>query len=348
VNNSTVLDFEVFPSFSLVVKVQDNGNGNLSSQANILVSLLDLTELPVNATWPLAMNASPSAPNGNFSAGNMVYGTGIGNISFIGAYASTWAYNGTSLAAAIANNDYLQFILSPTKGNNLNINTISLYRGVSGGSMSFSLFYSTDASFASYVIGGSVTDFNNTSLMQSSFGGMNISVTNGQTLYVRIYGWNGGISNYLRTKNVLISGTSWATPATGSAGGIANFGNNSSPIIANLSPANPPSDESSDIMNQQLVLKSGLSEGITSHYAVNKVRIFPNPVTDGILNVELEDGNDEQFDLVIFDLSGKSLEKRHYEHMNNVSLDLSAYPTGIYAINIHSFNFNFSDKVILK
>ena len=62
VSNSTALNFEGIPSFALVVKVQDNGVGNLSSQASITVSVIDINEAPVivNQSFSLAENS----PNG--------------------------------------------------------------------------------------------------------------------------------------------------------------------------------------------------------------------------------------------------------------------------------------------
>jgi len=47
VANSTILDFESFPSFQLTVLVEDDGQGNLTDQANITVNLLDVNENPV-------------------------------------------------------------------------------------------------------------------------------------------------------------------------------------------------------------------------------------------------------------------------------------------------------------
>jgi hypothetical protein len=77
-------------------------------------------------------------------------------------------------------------------------------------------------------------------------------------------------------------------------------------------------------------------------------RIFPALVANRILNVELEDGIGEQFDPVIFDISGKSLLKGHNEQLNTISLDLSVFPPGMFIHQIRSLYFSFSDKFILK
>ncbi len=44
--NTTVLDYETTPVFSLTVQVQDNGVGNLTAQATITVNLTDVNEIP--------------------------------------------------------------------------------------------------------------------------------------------------------------------------------------------------------------------------------------------------------------------------------------------------------------
>jgi VCBS repeat-containing protein len=47
VTNTSVLNFEVTPSFALVVKVTDNGNPSLNAQATITINLTDVNEAPV-------------------------------------------------------------------------------------------------------------------------------------------------------------------------------------------------------------------------------------------------------------------------------------------------------------
>ncbi|NVO04323.1 MAG: right-handed parallel beta-helix repeat-containing protein, partial [Bacteroidetes bacterium] len=69
VATSAALNFEVTPTFTLGIKVQDNGTGTLSSQATITVSLTDVNELPT------INNQSFSIPE------NSVNGTEIGTIA---------------------------------------------------------------------------------------------------------------------------------------------------------------------------------------------------------------------------------------------------------------------------
>lgn len=47
VTNGSELNFEVNPTFSLLIKVADNGNPSLSSQATITIKLTDVNEPPI-------------------------------------------------------------------------------------------------------------------------------------------------------------------------------------------------------------------------------------------------------------------------------------------------------------
>ena len=62
VNNSAALNFEVITTFGLTVRAQDNGQGNLYSQATITVNLTNVNENPniSNQTFSIAENS----PNG--------------------------------------------------------------------------------------------------------------------------------------------------------------------------------------------------------------------------------------------------------------------------------------------
>jgi hypothetical protein len=62
VATQSALNFETIPSFALVMKVQDNGAGSLSSQATITVNLVNVNESPViyNQSFSIVENS----PNG--------------------------------------------------------------------------------------------------------------------------------------------------------------------------------------------------------------------------------------------------------------------------------------------
>ena len=80
--------------------------------------------------------------------------------------------------------------------------------------------------------------------------------------------------------------------------------------------------------------------------SVTSQEIYPNPVTNGILNVKKNQQINEQFMLSIWDMSGKLLLNKQYEQGYSFSLDISEYPPETYLIQIRSRTFQISDKFI--
>ncbi len=76
--------------------------------------------------------------------------------------------------------------------------------------------------------------------------------------------------------------------------------------------------------------------------------IYPNPVTNGILNIRFDERVQEKFELLIYEMSGKLLIKKQFEQVNSLSLDLSPFPPGVYLIKYLSPDFQFSDKFIIR
>ena len=56
VATASAINFEATPSFALVVKVQDNGTGSLSSQATVTVTILNVNEKPVIVDQTFSVN----------------------------------------------------------------------------------------------------------------------------------------------------------------------------------------------------------------------------------------------------------------------------------------------------
>ena len=137
-----------------------------------------------NANWALTTNGNPS--NTGYLTGSAISGGGgIGTISYgtNGAYSNNWAT--TTLAAAQIANDYYQYNCTATA--NVSITSISvsmMYNHPIG--MSAAFFYSINGS--AYVQAGTnfVVDQN---ITQFTAGGLNLSVLNGQTFSLRVYGW---------------------------------------------------------------------------------------------------------------------------------------------------------------
>ncbi len=61
VSNSQALNYEATPQFNLIVRVQDNGEGNLSASATITVNLIDVNEAPQMSGINIQINENSPA-----------------------------------------------------------------------------------------------------------------------------------------------------------------------------------------------------------------------------------------------------------------------------------------------
>jgi hypothetical protein len=116
VANSSVLNFETTPIFSLVVKVQDNGTGSLSSQATITISLLNINEVPLisNQTFSTAENSANGTAVGTVIASDPDAGQVLTFSILSGNTSGAFAINTASGAITVANSAALNFETTPT------------------------------------------------------------------------------------------------------------------------------------------------------------------------------------------------------------------------------------------
>ena len=115
VSNSTALNFELNPTFSLIVKVQDNGVGNLSSQATITILLADANEAPVisNQSFSIAENSAIGSAAGTAIATDPDAGQSKVFSIISGNTNNAFAINPTSGLISVANPIGLDFELNP-------------------------------------------------------------------------------------------------------------------------------------------------------------------------------------------------------------------------------------------
>lgn len=74
-------------------------------------------------------------------------------------------------------------------------------------------------------------------------------------------------------------------------------------------------------------------------FTVHNVKIIPNPATD-MVNVKIEDAELEgKVSVVIMDFTGKLMHRAEYDSVNNLTFDVSNYPTGNYMIQLTGDNF---------
>jgi DNA primase len=114
--NATALNFEVTPAFTLTVKVQDNGTGNLSSQAAIAVSLIDINEEPVitNQSFLIAENSANGTPVGNILASDPDAGQTKTFAIVSGNVNGAFAIDASTGLLSVANSAVLNFEETPS------------------------------------------------------------------------------------------------------------------------------------------------------------------------------------------------------------------------------------------
>jgi len=116
VANSTVLNFETTPTFSLIVKVQDNGTPSLGSQASVTVNLTDVNQAPViaNQTFSIAENSANGTAVGTVVASDPDAGQTLTYSILSGNSSGAFALNTSTGALTVANSTVLNFETTPT------------------------------------------------------------------------------------------------------------------------------------------------------------------------------------------------------------------------------------------
>jgi len=115
VATSSALNFETTPSFALVVKVQDNGTGTLSSQATVTVNLNNVNEPPTLQSQ--VFSVQQFAPNntivGTLSASDPDAGQSLTFSIVSGNTSGAFALNATTGVLTVANSSALNFATNP-------------------------------------------------------------------------------------------------------------------------------------------------------------------------------------------------------------------------------------------
>ncbi|MFY7964160.1 MAG: beta strand repeat-containing protein, partial [Chitinophagaceae bacterium] len=157
-----------------------------------------------SATWALTADATV-AVTGNVTGGSQLKGSGTGAITFGGTNGcSANGWDNASLSSV----DYYEYSVTPTSGNNLSVTSTSFFYSVSGGSMNLAVYYSLNNFTSSTQLGSDVTGFSNTSSNVQFTNSTSISVNDGTTLKVRVYGWGASAgTRTFRNKTFVFSGT---------------------------------------------------------------------------------------------------------------------------------------------
>ena len=172
-----------------------------------LVMIIGMTSAAALSQWTLTINEASTIVDSNLNAGNLTVGSTITGLTFDstdGATAIGWNQG------AVGANDYYEVKLTASTGYNFNINSIG-FNHISNDSttnMSFDVKWSKDnfASSTSLITG--VVSTTTSTLSSTS---TNINLNGGETLSLRIFGYNADAGESFSIKNLLIQGTAIPT-----------------------------------------------------------------------------------------------------------------------------------------
>lgn len=140
------------------------------------------------ASWSLTTDGNPSNVDANINAGVFKKGTGLNTLTFgtTGASCSGW-----TTTAAPDTADYFQISVAPNSGFKLKITALlfSERRSLTG-IREYQVRISTTANFSNYTTLTTVSVPDDDLERDGSINGLNIVVNNGETLYIRWYGYS--------------------------------------------------------------------------------------------------------------------------------------------------------------
>ena len=98
----------------------------------------------------------------------------------------------------------------------------------------------------------------------------------------------------------------------------------------------------------QYEYSSIVNANINDHDAI---AVFPNPVSNDNLNINLTTNDEGNVDIIIIDATGKliqSTQKQIYAGSNQLAIDVSVIPSGFYQIVMKAPNKTFVTNFLLK
>ena len=78
----------------------------------------------------------------------------------------------------------------------------------------------------------------------------------------------------------------------------------------------------------------------------NSVEVFPNPTT-GLLNISFENSDLGGYNVEIYDALGRLVASENVNASGNYTMDISAYPEGLYVVRISTTAFVANKKIML-
>ncbi|MHB9142040.1 MAG: PA14 domain-containing protein [Paludibacter sp.] len=105
----------------------------------------------------------------------------------------------------------------------------------------------------------------------------------------------------------------------------------------------------SGFQSKEVVPQSQLYDVLSSNNNItisSKLKIFPNPVVNGVFNIEMNNFNKESVLISLYDLYGKVLLRENVQESKQV--DVSKLPAGTYIVAVRTKDDNFNKKIVIQ
>jgi parallel beta-helix repeat protein len=329
VANAVALNIQINPVFSLVIKAQDNGTGNLSNQGIITVNLT-------------SVNACSATGNITYQVWENISGTSVieltSNINYPNNPSSTTLISSMETLKNQANNfgaRMIGYICAPVSGNYLfwiaSDDNAELWLSTNSQSLNKQkIAFHTGWTYP--------REWYKYPTQKSS----SIYLVAGQTYFIEAL-----MKENVSTDNFAVA---WLKPGqTGPGPSEVIPGSVLAPIDQIVTNGSLPTSNNTAIGSNPLkyntTTKSSI-DGILTSYG--KVKIYPNPVNNGILNISFENTISDESIITVIDQSGRELINNKIADKNNHSIDVSILPPGIYLLLIRNKFIQFSNKFIVN
>ena len=336
VNNSSGLNFEVTPTFNLIVEVQDNGAGNLWAQASITVNITDVNENPEINDQTFAIE--------EYSPNSTVVGTLI----------ATDPDNGQTLTYSIlSGNENDAFLLNSTTG----VLTVG---------NSSALDFETNPVFSLVV---KVTDDGMGNLIDEATITVNLSDVNenpeinDQTFAIEEYSPNGTVVGTLIATDPdnsqtltysILSGNENNAFILNSTTGVLTVGNSSvldfetTPVFSLVVKV---TDDGTGNLTDEATITVNLTEWVLEKEVIPGIvtcKLYPNPAINYI-DLRLENISKDQIWISILNLSGETILHEEFNAESEILMkrfEIGGLSKGVYIIKIKSGSISFLEKFI--
>ncbi|MBK7031133.1 MAG: cadherin domain-containing protein [Bacteroidales bacterium] len=368
VSNSASINFELIPTFSLIVKVQDNGTGNLSSQATITINISNLNEPPIisNQIFSVSENSSNGTIVGTVVASDPDAGQSLTYTILSGNTSGAFAINSANGTLIVANSAALNYelITSFVLVIKVQDNGVGLLSSQANATVNL-LNVNDSPNINNQAFAIEENSMNGTTIGTVEAQDQDVS----QLLTYQIISGNPGGAFYINnaTGKLLVSNSS-----------VLDFENQSTfQITISVSDNGNPNSSSQATITINLIdiedvlftaptvysngsLNNYLTNGGSSHFEDSltmqnhdngdtKIEwsIYPNP-SGGIINVEIPGLQSEWILINIFNVEGKTVYVHKMDNVNKEVLDLGQLPSGTYYMLIQSEDKKSSKKFIIR